>query len=189
MKLGSLIETKVGLNTRELKKIDNVIYYSKKYADDDLLLGYRPNIPKISTNEESVTAGDVVVNTTTNESTIVSPVNEGRILTQASIKIIILDPQQLDLWYLCYLFNDSQIIKKQLHSLIEGTVLKRITQSNIRDLDIPVLPLEEQKQIGKIYRNFMIRKRLRMHREEEQKKAIFTFLEKKITCGEKKDEY
>lgn len=191
MRLGSLIETKVGLNTRELKKMSNVTYYLKKFADNDLLLGYRPNSSKVSCNDEFVTAGDIVINSTTNEATIVSPLNEGKILTQASIKIIIRDPQQLDLWYLCYLFNGSQIIKKQIYSLVEGTVLRRITQSNIQDLDIPVISLEEQKRIGESYRIFMVRKRLRIHREEEEQKAIFNFLEKKITYVKKrnKDEY
>lgn len=152
----------------------------KKFADNDLLLGYRPNSSKVSCNDEFVTAGDIVINSTTNEATIVSPLNEGKILTQSSIKIIIRDPQQLDLWYLCYLFNGSQFIKKQIYSLVEGTVLRRITQSNIQDLDIPVISLEEQKRIGESYRIFMVRKRLRIHREEEEQKAIFNFLEKRL---------
>lgn len=190
MRLEKLIDTKVGLNSRELKKRRNAHYYLKEYADKDLLRGYRPHTSKVSLDDEFVTAGDFVINVTTNEATIVSPLNEGKILTQSSIKIIIKDSEQLDIWYLCYLFNDSQIIKKQLYALMEGTVLKRSTQLNIKNLDIPLIPIHEQKRIGEVYRVFMKRKGLRIQREEEEQKSIFNFLEKSlVNKKEDKDEY
>ena len=113
----------------------------------------------------------------TNKAAIVSPVNEGKIISQRVMKVDV-KRSNIDNWYLCYLLNESRSIKHQLFKMMEGTNLRRLSISILGELQIQLPPIAEQAKIGNIYRLMLIQERLNEHKRRQTKKAILNILDK-----------
>lgn len=73
---------------------------------------------------------------------IVSQKNAGKVFSQRFLRIIPKKESSLDIRYLLFIFNQSTLIQKQIHNMLEGTVLKLIKESNILNITIQLPSLE-----------------------------------------------
>lgn len=152
MKLREVIDTKTGLNSRELKKQDAISY---SIADFNYDLNQTFEISKSSSddalNRVALKQGDLIVSLQDFKMAIVSQKNAGKVFSQRFLRIIPKKESSLDIRYLLFIFNQSTLIQKQIHNMLEGTVLKLIKESNILNITIQLPSLEIQAKIGSYY--------------------------------------
>lgn len=72
------------------------------------------------------------------------------IATSQSLENFICNPDKLNNWYLAYWLKGNQPL---IHSLSAGTTFKGITRNILAKIEIPLPPLEEQKQIAALFQS------------------------------------
>ncbi|NCC55082.1 MAG: restriction endonuclease subunit S [Erysipelotrichia bacterium] len=102
-------------------------------------------------NNQTLKVGDVVISNSLQCATMVSTKNAGKVLSLNFTKIEF-DGEKLDKGYFLFLFNAYKHIKYQKEKKLQGSgSILRIPLQSLKDIVIPVIPIEEQKKIGKIY--------------------------------------
>ena len=151
MKLKELISVESGLNSREIKK-KSIALYSISDFKLDLESTFKEKVNKSFRKNSSVLCeGDMVMSLQEFKVAIVSSKNDGKVFSQRYVKLIPTDLSKLKVSYLLFLINESVDIKRQINSLLEGSVLKLLKMKNVENIDIQLPPMEYQKRIGKYY--------------------------------------
>ena len=82
--------------------------------------------------------------------TIIADSNKDKFISQV-FSIMKVNTEKLNPWYLCYLLNESDIIARQCNVLLQGSVIARLSAYQLKQMQIPLPPVEEQERIGKLY--------------------------------------
>lgn len=146
MKLKECIKFNAGLNSKLLKerlREQGQAYTTKEFQQDMELVFDRYNQDNFE--EKRVYAGDIVFSLVLNQAIMVSEENAGRLISQQMVKLAI-DPEQIDPWYLLYALNESDRIKNQRPAEERRTLI-----TNLKNYELVLPELEQQKQIGEIY--------------------------------------
>ncbi|RHW51745.1 restriction endonuclease subunit S [Lactobacillus bombicola] len=184
MKLEEIVNFFSGPNSIELKKKYNKYEtYTNEDLEFDLYQGYRTNDVKTQ-KSPILNAGDLVINMMTNQTAIVSPHSAGKVIPQHITKLTFTN--RGDNWYLCYLLNEAQSIKRQLYSTMEGTVLRRVTLTSFKQLELNLPALSKQQKMGELYRLLLIKEGLQKERQEKEKQVIISLLNKNDINGGQK---
>lgn len=184
MKLEEIVNFFSGPNNIELKKKYNkYVTYTNEDLEFDLYQGYRTDEIKRQ-KSPILNAGDLVINMMTNQTAIVSPHSAGKVIPQHIVKLTFTNCG--DNWYLCYLLNEAQSIKRQLYSTMEGTVLRRVTLTSFKQLELNLPALSKQQKIGELYRLLLIKEGLQKERQEKEKQVIISLLNKNDINGGQK---
>lgn len=155
-KLGDFVNFIPGVNSTRMEQklgTNNIQYYDKAAFEDDLLNqdnDIEQSKTVIVTDEHSLTAGDVVINNTTQLATIVTKRNEHKFLSLNFTKVEFTN-QELDPRYFIYLFNSYIDVKKQKAREAQGNTILKITIKAMEQLLIPLVPITEQNKIGLVY--------------------------------------
>ena len=72
------------------------------------------------------------------------------IATSQSLENFICNPEKINNWYLAYWLKGNQ---KHIQSLSAGTTFKGITRNILAKIEIPLPPLDEQKQIAELFQS------------------------------------
>lgn len=72
----------------------------------------------------------------------------GLLLTNNFVKIIF--TELVNLYFMEWYLNEHPTIQKQIELFSEGSVISSLKLSNIKDIEVLLLPYEEQEQMGKI---------------------------------------
>lgn len=89
------------------------------------------------------------------------------------------DTDVIDPWYLIYQLNEGPYIRKEIDKLKQGTeaLIKKINISDVSQLDIPYVPIEHQRKIGKLYRDGVRYQYLLKHQADITHEALMKILE------------
>lgn len=146
-----------GINsTRAQRQLENqeIDYYDQQsfevdYKHEDV---FSENEIKTSSHDSpSVNEGDVVMSNSLQLATIVSKSNIGKVLSLNFTKIKF-HSEQFDKRYFLFLFNTYKDVKRQKEKELQGTgPVLRIPLRSLGEINVPVVPFEEQKKIGAIY--------------------------------------
>lgn len=146
-----------GINQTRAQKqfgIEEVHYYDQKSFEADYKheeLSIENEIKSLSINNLSLNEGDVVINNSLQLATMVGKNNVGKVLSLNFTKVEI-DNKQLDKRYFLFMFNEYRDVKRQKERELQGSgPVLRIPLRALEEITIPVVPIEEQKKIGKIY--------------------------------------
>lgn len=146
-----------GINQTRAQKqfgIEEVNYYDQQSFEADykyIEVAAENEIKSLSINDLSLNEGDVVINNSLQLATMVGKNNVGKVLSINFTKVEI-DNKQLDSRYFIFIFNTYKDVKRQKERELQGTgPILRIPLRALGEITIPVIPLEEQKKIGKIY--------------------------------------
>ncbi|XEO93306.1 restriction endonuclease subunit M [Latilactobacillus sakei] len=98
------------------------------------------------------TESDVVFNLISGEASVVGRNHLGFMQTQNFVK---LQPNEmLDRYFLVFLLNENQMVKRQLFESLQGSKVIKYTLTQLKALKINELPsIEEQRLIGRMYFN------------------------------------
>ncbi|MBZ2406445.1 restriction endonuclease subunit S [Liquorilactobacillus hordei] len=101
--------------------------------------------------EVSLDKRDVVISNSLQRATMIGDQNVGKVLSLNFTKVEFKD-DLLDKRYFLYLFNSHKDTQRQKNRGLQGTgPVLRLTKQALEQLSIPLVPIEEQREIGKIY--------------------------------------
>jgi len=103
--------------------------------------------------------GDIIVSFVGTKATVATEANQGKLLNQNFAKVMI-DESLIDPYYFCYIFNESNQIRKQKVVLMQGTNLPKMTPAILKDLHVNLPTLQKQSFIGRAYFNLCKRQYL-----------------------------
>jgi type I restriction-modification system DNA methylase subunit len=134
-----------------------------------------------------VEKGDVVISTKSQyvKSAVVDEEIKNNTIASGSIIVIRPNRVMIDSYYL-KAFIESQIGQQLLSLRMTGNVIKNLTVNNVKSLDVPIIELEKQKQIGE---SFILKKQLievqkkKINKLQEDIEVLFEF----VTEGERDD--
>lgn len=133
---------------------EEVCYYDRQSFEADykhIEISVENDIKSLSINNLSLNEGDIVINNSLQIATMVSKNNVGKVLSLNFTKVKI-DDKQLDKRYFLFMFNAYKDVKHQKERSLQGIgPILRIPLNALSEITIPIVPLEEQKKIGKIY--------------------------------------
>lgn len=81
---------------------------------------------------------------------IISDENKEKFISQV-FSIMNIKTTQLNAWYLCYLLNESDVVAKQCNVLLQGSVIARLSAHQLKQIRIPLPPIEAQEKLGRLY--------------------------------------
>ncbi|MGN7313398.1 restriction endonuclease subunit S [Alkalicoccobacillus gibsonii] len=173
MKIEEVVNVKIGTNLSRMNDTNksNLLTYTYDDLSEDLDRQYLDSNFETNTlqnfNESNYgyvsNFGDLVFSFVSSKAAIVSIKNQGKILTQNFAKLVI-DHDQLDSSYLCYILNESRSIEKQLAISMQGSTVRKLTPSILKELEITIPKLQKQKLIGEYYLN--LKKQQALSREQ-----------------------
>jgi len=184
MRLERLVTMRTGVNQLRLAAPAE----SDMYSYGDLLadlgrLGSQAALPAtvVTQSQESyqLAAGDIVFSVIRNTAAIVSAATAGKVINQNFVRWRVID-DAVDRRYLCYCLNQSDAIKRQLAKYLEGSnVANKLSLKSLRALDIPVLPVAQQRLWGQLYFNVQ-RQAVLQQRVLKLQGALLTGMEQQV---------
>lgn len=188
MKLAEIVEIKLGMNLSRHKEKDEISIYS----NDDLLadlsgISYLSDIsdtPIMMSKQSNhcVHEGDIIYSFINSVAGRVSSYNTGKIINQNFAKIMI-DSEKIDGSYLCYLLNDNIGIAKQKALLMQGTALRKLSPTILRNFEVDLPEMAQQKVIGACYLDWLKRQALAKKQLELEETVFMEFLDKLNTTN------
>ena len=94
--------------------------------------------------------GDLIYNCSIATAAVVSEKNTGKRMSQNFV-VLTFDRERYDKYFVCYLLNNSRMVKSQLSTLKQGSSLLRTMPASIKEISVDVPNLEQQRKIGKMY--------------------------------------
>lgn len=141
--LGEVADIMSGYNIVRLSEEDQERKYSNADFEHDF---YQMKLASPSNDiiyRQSVAAHNMLA-------TIISDENKDKFISQV-FSIMKIDRKKLNPWYLCYLLNESDIIAKQCNVLLQGSVIARLSAHQLKQMQIPAIPMAEQEKLGRLY--------------------------------------
>lgn len=152
MKLKDLVSIESGLNSRKIKE-KSVELYSISDFRTDLKSNFEERINRsLRKNNSVLRKGDIIMSLQDFKVALVSSKNDGKFFSQRYVKLIPKNLSKIKILYLLFAINESVDIKRQINSLLEGSVLKLLKMNNVENIDIQLPSMEYQKRIGKYYK-------------------------------------
>lgn len=159
-----------------------IVYSGKHFLKDSFQLelddGKSDKVIRTDEAVMLVEKGMLLISLTTNKATIVGKEHEGYLLTSNYV-LVDYDTRKIDPDYFCYVYNESDEIKKQIALNEQGSSLvSRLSLQQIRKFELFCPSLEEQHKIGAIYRLQQKRELLKTEKIRLEKLAVHTLLKK-----------
>lgn len=185
MKLEEVVTIKVGQNISRIYEKNDRALETYTYDDlvDDLNGLYldgksdNPLINSINHDANLSRGGEVVFSFVSSKATIVSNQNIGKIINQNFAKLVIED-DQLEASYLCYVLNESHDMKKQMAISMQGSTVPKLTPSILKALDVTLPSLDKQIIIGEAYLTIKKQRALAIKQAELEEQLYLEVLKK-----------
>lgn len=146
-----------GINQTRAQKqfgVETVNYYDQQSFDADykhVEMFIENEMSNLSIDNLALNEGDVVINNSLQLATMVGKNNVGKVLSINFTKVEI-DKKELDKRYFIFMFNAYKDVKRQKERELQGSgPVLRIPLRALGEITIPVVAIEEQRKIGKIY--------------------------------------
>ena len=148
---------------------------SFQYESDD---GKQDKVIRTDEPVMLVEQGMLLISLTTNKAAIVRKENEGHLLTSNYVQVAY-DVSKIDPNYFCYVYNESDEVKKQIAINEQGSSLvSRLSLQQLRRFELFCPSLEEQQRVGAIYRLQQQRELLKLEKIRLEKMAVHAVLNK-----------
>ena len=125
-----------------------------------------------------VKQGMLLISLTTNKAVIVRKEHEGHLLTSNYV-LVDYDVDKIDPNYFCYIYNESDEVKKQIAMNEQGaSLVSRLSLQQLRKFELFCPSLEDQHRVGAIYRLQQKRELLKLEKIRLEKLAVYALLNK-----------
>lgn len=185
MKLEDIVAVKVGVNISRLKEEEYQSLDAYSYDDltedlNGLFLDSKVRIESdnaINKTNHLSQPGELIFSFVSSKAGIVSGKNKGKLINQNFAKLII-EHEQLDHCYLCYILNESHEIKRQMAISMQGSTVRKLTPITLKELELNLPSIELQQTIGKAYLSIKKRHALAKKQAEVEEKLYLEILKK-----------
>jgi hypothetical protein len=164
-KLGTLIRFKTGINaSRVSPNLRNRFYVIDDLLSDLAQQEGKEQFPELPSPYETVKSGQIVLDLVSGKAAIVTKGTENKLLRNTVAKCDIIE-NALDPWFLCYFFNESKELKNARASTLVASV-RFLTVTGLQDLWVSFPPLDKQRAIGMVYKDFCRLRWLKQRQDE-----------------------
>lgn len=164
-KLGTVIRFKTGVNaSRVPPKLRDRFYVIDDLLNDLAQQDGKGKFSELLGSFETVKCGQVILDLVSGKAAIVTKANENKILRNTEARCDIVD-NTLDPWFLCYLFNESKELRNARTATLVASV-RFLTVLGLQQFLFPIPPLDKQKMIGNVYKNFCRLRWLKQRQDE-----------------------
>lgn len=150
-----------GINQTRAQKqfgVEAVNYYDQKSFESDykhVEESFENEIKPLDIDNLSLNEGDIVINNSVQRATMIGKNNVGKVLSINFTKVEIHN-SQLDKGYFLFIFNVYKDVQRQKERELQGLgPILKIPIRALGEINIPVVSIEEQRNIGKIYMETM----------------------------------
>lgn len=160
MIINNIFEIKSGHLKSRLDTDENAtetVVYNKQLFECDRHYGIDYGdieVDHILLNKEkyfTINEGDIIVDTLTSKAAIVSQHTQGMFI---AFNYVLLRPKiEIDKDYFVAWFNLSDHATVQLTSMLQGTVIKKLSLKLLKEMEISLPNLNEQRMIGDLYKS------------------------------------
>ena len=157
--LSDLLELQLGHSFRQSladEPVGEVRVVAALPGDGDVLnaaselpsINFDGNLPKFQ-----VKAGDVLFRPrgVSTKAVYVEPTLEACIFAAPLVRMRVLDRLRLDSWYLQWVLNSSQV-QRDINAQAKGSMILMVSMQSLRNIAIPVPPMEVQQRIVEVAR-------------------------------------
>ena len=157
-----------------------VVYSGKHFLADSFQLesddGKQDKVIRTEEDVMLVEPEMLLISLTTNKAVIVSEAHEGHLLTSNYIRVDY-DSSKIDPNYFCYVFNESDAVRKQIAMNEQGaSLVSRLSLQQLRKFELVCPSLVEQHRVGSIYRLQQKRELLQLEKIRLEKSAVHALL-------------
>lgn len=166
----------IKLDKRMVDKDSPYRYLEMRSLDEDCNIAHLTSLDKIKSREERycVQDGDIILGKATPFKTAVVRTKPGeQVLCSGNFYIIRPDLERVDPVYL-KLFFDSQLGQSQLRRIGTGAIVLTIPIKDLKDLQVPLIPIEEQRKIAELHESLINEIALYRRRIERARSKIDT---------------
>lgn len=181
--LKEIAELSFGKNSSRMTKVEQENIYNVDSLRQDLnYLGENEPSKQGGGTPVIFNEGDLALRLINPQAAVVSPATAGSILSLNFAKIVP-NRTKVDEWYLCYYLNEAKDVQKQIELSAQGQVstIKRLGAKFLRELKIVLPDLEKQKELGRIYRNWLIYRHQTEDALVQQEQLVFNAIAKECT--------
>lgn len=184
MKLEEIVVVKVGKNISRVNEVDarTIETYGYENLMEDLnsySFDVKPNSYNNhqidDTNVHLSEVGDVVFSFISSKAAIVSKENNGKLINQNFAKLMI-SCEDLVPTYLCYLLNESFVMKQQMKISKQGSTVRKLTPAILKGLEVKLPDLKKQQMIGQAYLTLKKRQALAKLQSDLEEKLYLEIL-------------
>lgn len=173
-KLGELIELSNGRNSGRIKNDEGYAEYSTFDFKNDINMATE-YIHKDNDSSFLTYTGQMLFSVVKGDATIVSKDNTGKIIKDFFIKVDV-DTDKIYPWYLCYMINESEEIKREKYLNSKGVNILRFTSSFFKDLNLNIPDMKEQIKIGDLYKYSTANQYLEKKLADNKKEIVKNYL-------------
>lgn len=124
-----------------------------------------PLFSKIKTSKigscEFTKVNDIVIGLTSRNAMVIDCSRANKLVASNFLKIRIHDTNLLDPTYLCWLLNENTEIRNYLETSKQGTAAVSVLKvQDIRELEIEIIPITQQRKIANFYSNYLRKYRI-----------------------------
>lgn len=188
--LQDLIELESGYNVSRVTDVPREWVYSVNDLEEDLA-GSReavalPTEPPSRLEAYCLKEGDLVISLIAEKAGIVGKGNAGKLLSSNFVRCSRINPEMIDKWWLCFYINKSEAFRRSagLRTGFAGLALYHLSPTFLRSVPIEPPPIERQRQIGSIYRDYCRLNGLYERQKNEIERYVMSLLNKKNQKGE-----
>lgn len=168
-----------GLNLTQLgESYPKEEVYSAEDIEDDLAQIKGENDIKEGSFPIATSRGEVIIGLSSNKAAVVTTKNENKLLKNFFIKCEF-DSNLLDPWYFCYFLNESREFKEAKTAGLIGAT-RILTVKEITKLSVALPSIEEQRKIGKVYRQLCRLNYLSRTRAETLNNVVLAIIDKAL---------
>ena len=186
MKLEDIVTVKVGRNISRVNEGQDLVLETYTYENliddlDGLALNSDARNNSVHSSEQDnhlSKSGEVVFSFVSSKAAIVSDKNKGKIINQNFARLVI-EHTQLDHRYLCYVLNESHVMKKQMAISMQGSTVRKLTPATLKALTMKLPSVEKQERVGKAYLELKKRQAL-ARKQAELEELLYLEVLKKI---------
>lgn len=180
-RLRDFVDMMQGVNSTRIKNKEAVVLYDQTDFEHDLLEAAMPNenLGKSEKGDFLIKEGDIIINSMKQQATIASSQSVGKTLTMNFLKVDFLN-EELDKRFFVYLFNENRQMKRLKEREAQGTTssVQKIPINSLKSLEVPAIPLERQKQIGRTYADLLAFRKKQLEVLEQNNKFTLEILER-----------
>lgn len=93
----------------------------------------------------------VVIGLTSYKAMVIDETHKEKLIT-SNFAIVEFDESKIDPFYFTWYFNEHPEIQKQLTIAMQGTIIRALSVQMLRELEVPMPPLDVQSKIGRMYK-------------------------------------
>lgn len=183
MKLKNILNIKTGINSSRMEFDEQIEAYSAANLEDDLLnmMSVKETDKNNSTNKVSKETfnGELIQSLISERTAIVTENNVGKSINQ-NFACFEYDEKELDPKFLCYMFNESEEIKRERYKLSQGGIVRKSSPRTIMEFDISIPSIKVQQTVGNLYGLILAKKRVSLSKMKIDEQIVLERIKQTI---------